>query len=42
MIAGQTYYINLAMVNLDAGLDTTTTTCAAVLGNRCDPNFAGL
>jgi hypothetical protein len=42
MIAGQTYFINIAMVNLEAGLDTTTTTCAAGQGNRCEANFDGL
>lgn len=40
LVAGQTYFINIAMVN-PSNLNTTTTTCASSMGNRCEANFDG-
>jgi hypothetical protein len=43
LVAGQTYFINIAMVNTNQEpLSTTTTTCASGEGNRCEANFDGL
>jgi hypothetical protein len=42
LTAGQTYFINIAMVNPSDGLTLTETTCASGNGNRCEANFDGL
>lgn len=43
LVPGQTYFINIAMVNTNVEpLSTTTTTCGSGMGNRCEANFDGL
>jgi hypothetical protein len=40
---GQTYFVNIALVDVSQEpLSTTTTTCAPGEGNRCEANFDGL
>jgi hypothetical protein len=41
LVEGQTYFINIAMVNPSDGLTLTETSCAPGEGNRCEANFDG-